>query len=66
MWDRRSYIGPNGELDDGVTHRMYSGWKNWTRVPRVLCDRIIGLYLNIKRKTSTGLRDRDIEDGTRQ
>ena len=63
------YVGStvvcDGELDDAVTYRVQSGWKNLTRVPRVLCDRIIGIYMNIKRKTSTGVRARDIEDGTR-
>ena len=37
-----------GELDAEVTHRVQSGWKNWKRVSRVLCDR--KMYVKIKGK----------------
>ena len=26
-----------------MTHRKHSGWKNWKRVSRILCDRRISL-----------------------
>ena len=34
-----STLAEDGELDAEVTHRVQSGWKDWKRVSRVLCDR---------------------------
>ena len=46
------YIGAtlaeNGELDVEMTHRIQSGWKNWKRVSRILCDRRISLRVKGK------------------
>ena len=41
-------LAEDGELDAEVTHRVQSGWKNWKRVSRVLCDR--KMNVKIKRK----------------
>ena len=41
-----STLAEDGELDAEVTLRVQSGWKNWKRVPGVLCDR----RMNVKIK----------------
>ncbi len=34
-------LAENGDLDTEMTHRIQSGWKNWKRISRILCDRRI-------------------------
>ena len=41
-----STLAVDGEQDAEVTYRPQSGWKNWTRVSGVLCDR----RMNVKTK----------------
>ena len=41
-------LADNGDLDAEMTHRIQSGWKNWRRVPGILCDRIISLRVKGK------------------
>ena len=36
-------LAENGDLDEEMTHRIQSGWKNWKRVSGILCDRRISL-----------------------
>ena len=50
IWKERihlNYLGAtlveNGHLDAEMTHRMQSGWKHWTMVSEILCDRRISL-----------------------
>ena len=49
-----STLTGDGELDADVTHRVYSGWKNWKRVSVMLCD----MRMNVKIK---GNVDRTVE-----
>ena len=42
-----TYLGST-LVDAEVTHRVQSGWKNWTRVSGVLCDRIMNLKIKGK------------------
>ncbi len=39
-------MAEHGELDAEVTYRVQSGWNNWKRISRVLCDR----NMNVKIK----------------
>ena len=41
-------LAENGDLDAEMTHRLQSGWKNWKRVSRILCDRRISLRVKGK------------------
>ena len=41
-------LAENGDLDAEMTHRIQSGWKNWKRVPGILCDRRISLRVKGK------------------
>ena len=43
-----STLAEDGELDAEVTLRVQSGWKNWKRVSRVLCDRIMNTKIKGK------------------
>ena len=31
-------LAENGDLDAEMTHRIQPGWKNWKRIPGILCD----------------------------
>ena len=41
-------LAENRELDAEMTHRIQSGWKNWKRISRILCDRRISLRVKWK------------------
>ena len=41
-------LAENGDLDAEMTHRIQSGWKNWKRISRILCDRRISLRVKGK------------------
>ena len=48
-------LAENGDLDEEITHRIQSGWKNWKRVSGILCDRRISL--RIKGKVHKTVKD---------
>ena len=55
-------LAENGDLDAEMTHRIQPGWKNWTRLSGILCDRRIrlrGKYTD-SCKTSNDVRCRDL------
>ena len=41
-------LADNGDLDAEMTRIIQSGWNNWKRVSRILCDRRISLRVKSK------------------
>ena len=60
-----STLAEDGELDAEVSHRVQSGWMNWKKVSRVLCDKKNesqdqGKCLQDDSKTNNGARSGDM------